>query len=53
MVIHHRTLMDAILCNCQILYEKYLNKIFTAIGLLGQKQYKKENPNPMFNLNTG
>lgn len=53
MVIHHRTLMEAILCNCQILYEKYLNKIFTAIGLLGQKQYKKGNPNPMFNLNTG
>lgn len=52
MVIHRRTLIEAMLCNCKILYEKYLNKIFTAIELLGQKQYKKGNPNPMFNLNT-
>lgn len=44
----HHQLIHAINHNCEILYEKWVNKICNIIDRLGRKQYKKGNPNPAF-----
>ena len=43
----HR-LKNAIFYNCLILYEHSLDCMFEAIEAFGDKQYKKGNPNPLF-----
>lgn len=47
---YHQYLIKAIYQNCKILYEQCLFKMFEAVELLGKKQYKRGNPNPVFSL---
>jgi len=44
----HKELIQAIIKNQKTLYEQCLNSIFKAIARFGIKQYKKNNPNPLF-----
>lgn len=47
---HFHTLKNAIFNNSLILYENCLDIMFLPIKEFGKKQYKKGNPNPLFDL---